>query len=269
MFPAPKPPYDESSLLANRLDGAAKETQGLIAQQDIDDADAKNRAAQANLASAKQKVTEAQAHAERLQDLVAYSKIIAPFDGIVTRRYADTGALIQAGTAGGSSSIPIVSFEQLNRLRLEFPVPESDVADVRVGDSVDISIPSLNKTFTGQVSRFAHKVDTSTRTMLTEVDVPNPDEEYTPGMYATISLTLEAQKDALVIPIQSLSLGDQPYVLVVQDNKIEKRNVEVGLKTPDSVQILSGLNENDLIVVGNVAALQLGQEVNPKLAGIQ
>ncbi len=120
--------YDESSLISSRLNAAAQETKGLIAQQDVDTATDKNRANEANLAAAKQKVFEAQANADHLRDLVAYSKVIAPFDGVVTRRYADTGALVQAGTvqagtSGNSNSMPLVSFAQLDVLRLAFPVP--------------------------------------------------------------------------------------------------------------------------------------------------
>ena len=261
---------DESGLIASRMNAAAKETQGLIAQQDLDTANDKNRADEANLTAAKQKVVEAQAHAENLRDLVAYSKIIAPFDGVVTRRYADTGALVQAGTVqagttGNSNSMPLVSFAELKRLRLEFPVPESDVAYVHVGDPVTITIVSTNKTFPGKVARFAQKVDMSTRTMLTEVDVDNPDELYTPGMYATVELTLAQEKSALTIPIQSLTSGDKPSVMVVKDNRIQKCDVTVGIETPDKAQILSGLQEGDLVVVGSKASLQLGQSATPKI----
>jgi RND family efflux transporter MFP subunit len=163
------------------------------------------------------------------------------------------------------SSMPLLSFEQVDRLRLEFPVPESDVSAVKVGEPVVVTVLSLDRTFQGTVSRFAQKIDTSTRTMLTEVDVENPEGRYTPGMYATASLTLAAQNDTLAIPIQSLSSGDQPSVLIVENNKIVKRNVKVGINTPDSVQILDGLQEGDLVVVGNSAALQAGEDVSPKL----
>jgi heavy metal sensor kinase/RND family efflux transporter MFP subunit len=261
---------DESALMASRLGAAAKETQGLIAQQDLDNANDKNRADEANLAAAQQRVVEAHANADHLRDLVAYSQILAPFDGVVTRRYADTGALVQAGTVqagttGNSNSMPLVSFEQIDKLRLEFPVPESDVAFVHVGDPVDITIVSSGKKIAGKVSRFAQKVDTSTRTMLTEVDVDNADEAYTPGMYATVRLALAEEKDALAVPIQSLTPGDPPSVMVVKDHKIEKRDVTVGIQTPDEAEILSGLDEGDFVVVGNRTSLQPGQAATPQL----
>ena len=133
--------FDETTLVANRLNAAARETKGLIAQQDIDDANDKNRSNEAKLAASRQKVAEAQANVARLEALVAYANILAPFDGVVTRRYADTGALVQAGTVQSgtsphSDSMPLVSFAELKILRLEFPVPEADVPSVHLGDVV-------------------------------------------------------------------------------------------------------------------------------------
>jgi RND family efflux transporter MFP subunit len=262
--------FDETTLTANRINAAAKEDKDLIAQQDVDDADDKNRSNEAKLAATKQKVAEAEANVARLAALVAYANILAPFDGVVTRRYADTGALVQAGTvqsgtASNSDSMPLVSFAELKTLRLEFPVPEADVPFVHVGDVVQVNVLSMGRQFKGKVARFAQKVDMSTRTMLTEVDVDNSDYAYTPGMYATVSITLAQQKNVLTVPIQSLSLGDKPSVLIVSDNKIEKKDVTVGLETPDKAEIQNGLNEGDLVVVGSKGSLQVGQSANPKL----
>ena len=257
--------YDESSLIGKRLNAAAQETKGLIAQQDIDTANDKNRADEANLAAAKQKVVEAQADADHLRDMVAYSKIAAPFDGVVTRRYADTGALVQAGTVqagttGNSNSMPLVSFAELERLRLEFPVPESVVAYVHNGNPVEVTVVSSGKTFPGTVSRYAQKVDTDTRTMLTEVDVDNPDYLYTPGMYATVRLILSEKKDALAVPIECVSTGDKSTVLVLdKDHKVREQAVKLGLETPTMAEILSGLEEGDLVVVGSRSSVQVGQ----------
>ena len=257
--------YDESSLLANRLSAASQETKGLIAQQDVDTSNAKTRADEANLAGAKQKVVEAQANADHIRDMVAYSKITAPFDGVVTRRYADTGALVQAGTvqagtSGNSNSMPLVSFAQLDRLRLEFPVPESAVAYVHVGIPVEITVVSSGKTFPGTVSRFAQRVDTDTRTMLTEVEVNNPDFLYTPGMYATVRLVLSEKKEALAVPIQCVSTGAKSTVLVLdQDHKVTEREVALGLETSTMAEILTGLSEGDEVVVGNRSSIQIGR----------
>jgi RND family efflux transporter MFP subunit len=266
--------FDETTLMAGRINAAATQTKGLIAQQDIDNANDSNRSNGAKLAAARQKVVEAQANAARLQALVDYASVTAPFAGVVTRRYADTGALVQAGTVqsgtgSNSDSMPIVSFAQLDVLRLEFPVPEADVAYVHLGDTVEVSVLSMGKQFQGKVARFAEKIDTGTRTMLTEVDVPNPDFAYTPGMYATVRLSLAQQKNVLNVPIQCISAGDTPSVLKVKDNKIQRQTITVGLETPDQAEIVSGLDEGDLVVVGNRSSLQDGQAVSPQLVNNQ
>jgi RND family efflux transporter MFP subunit len=252
--------FEETDQIDTRLQAAGKEAPGLIAQQELDTAAAKNRAGAADLQAAKQRVVEAQANADQVRSMFAYSTITAPFDGVVTKRYADTGALIQAGTASDTQAMPLVSFAELHRLRLEFPVPESAVAYVHVGNPVEVTVVSMGKTFPGTVARFAQKVDTDTRTMLTEVDVDNPDYLYTPGMYATVRLILSEKKDALAVPIQCVSTGDKSTVLVLdQDHKVREQEVTLGLETATMAEILSGLNEGDLVVVGSRSSIQIGQ----------
>ena len=251
---------EETNQLSTRLEAASKEAAGLIAQQDLDTAAARARANAANLQAARQRVVEAQANADRMRTLLSYSKITAPFDGVVTKRYADTGALIQAGTASSTQSMPLVSLAELKRLRLDFPVPESAVADVHVGDPVEVSVVSLGQTFPAKISRFAQKVDSSTRTMLAEADIDNDDFRFTPGMYATVRLMLSEKKDALAVPIQSVSAGENPTVLVLgKDHKVEERPVTLGLETSSMAEILSGLNDDDLVVMGNRSSIQLGK----------
>jgi RND family efflux transporter MFP subunit len=257
--------FEETDQIYTRLQSAAKEASGLIAQQDMDTAADRNRANAANLQAAKQRIVEAQANADRLRALLAYSKIVAPFDGVVTKRYADTGALIQAGTASTAQSMPLVRLAELKRLRLDFPVPESAVAGVHVGDPVEVSVISLGETFSARVSRFSENVDSSTRTMLTELDVDNADFRITPGMYATVQLTLSQKKDALAVPIQTVSAGENPTVLVLdKDHKVEERAVTVGLETASMAEILSGLSADDLVVMGNRSSIQLGEIAQAK-----
>lgn len=252
--------FEGSDQILTRLQAAAKEAAGLIAQQDLDTASAKNRANAANLQAAKQRVVEAQANADRERTLLSYSKITAPFDGVVTKRYADTGALIQAGTASNTQSMPLVCLAELKRLRLEFPVPESAVSNVHIGDPVEVTVVALGQTFQARVSRFSQNVETSTRTMLTEVDVDNPDFRYTPGMYSTVRLTLSEKKDALAVPIQTVSAGENPTVLVLdKDHKVQERSVTVGLETSSMAEILSGLTDSDLIVMGSRSSIQPGE----------
>ena len=252
--------FEDSDQILARLNAAAKEEAGLIAQQELDTAAAKNRANAANLQAAKQRVAEAQASADRERTLASYAKIVAPFDGVVTKRFADTGALIQAGTTSNTQSMPLVTLAELKRLRLDFPVPESVVADVHIGDPVEVNISGLGQTFTVKVSRFSQNVETSTRTMLTEVELENSDFRFTPGMYATVRLTFSEKKDVLAVPIQTVSTGENPTVLVLgKDHKVEERPVTVGLETSSMAEILSGLNDDDLVVVGSRNSIQLGE----------
>jgi RND family efflux transporter MFP subunit len=257
--------FEETDQIYTRLQGAAKDAPGLIAQQDLDTAAAKNRANAAALQGAKQKVVEAQDNADRERAMMAYSKITAPFDGVVTKRYADTGSLIQAGTASNTQSMPLITLQEQKRLRLDFPVPESAVSSVHVGDPVEVNIVSLKQTFPATVSRFTQKVDSSTRTMLAEADIDNADFRFTPGMYATVQLVLADKKDALAVPIQTVSTGENPTVLVLdKDHKVAERSVKVGLETSSKAEILSGLSADDDVVMGSRSSIQLGQEALAK-----
>jgi RND family efflux transporter MFP subunit len=252
--------FEETDLINQRLQAAAKEAAGLIAQQDLDTAAERNRANASNLQAAKQKVVEAQANADRMRTMQAYARITAPFDGVVTKRFADTGSLIQAGTTSDTQSMPLVSLAEIKLLRLDFHVPESAVAFVHVGDFVEVNIVSSGQSFPAKVSRFAQNVDTATRTMLTEVEVDNADYRYTPGMYATVRLTLSEKKDALAVPIQCVSAGENPTVLILnEDRKVEERPVTIGLETSSMAEILSGLSDHDLIVMGSRSSIPVGE----------
>ena len=131
---------------------------------------------------------------DKFNTLVAYTHIIAPFDGVITKRYADPGALIQAGTASDTQSLPLVRVSDNYRLRLDFPVSVAYVKDIHVGDPVDVVVGSLDgKSFTGIITRTTDRVDEQTRTMIAEIEVPNPDLKLVPGMYATVVLKVKAR----------------------------------------------------------------------------
>jgi len=252
--------YTNAHLIYTRLLSVNKEHPNLVAQQDLDTAQANDLTATAAIAAAK-------ANFEKFQTMVSYTQITAPFDGVVTHRYADPGTLIQAGTTSDTQALPLVRVSNNYRLRLDFPVTVDYVKDVQLGDSVEVRVDSLNgKTFTGRISRFTHDVDDNTRTMITEIEVPNPNLELVPGMYATVVLNVEKHLQALAVPTEAVSGEKTPTVYVVNhDNQIEERAVKLGLETPDKYEILSGLNEGDLVVVGNRSGFQTGQKVEPKL----
>jgi RND family efflux transporter MFP subunit len=252
--------YKNAHLDYTRLVAVNQEHPNLIAQQDLDTAEAKDLAAAASVAAAK-------ADVKKFQTMVDYTRITAPFDGVVTRRYADPGALIQAGTASDTQAKSLLRVSDNYQLRLDFPVSVDYVKYIKLGDPVEVRVESLNnKPFTGTISRFTHDVDMDTRTMTTEIEVTNLNLELDPGMYATVVLQVEKRPQVLVIPTEAVAGDKKNTVYVVTPNhEIEERTVTLGLETPDKYEVVSGLSEGDLVVMGNRSGFQAGQKVEPKL----
>jgi RND family efflux transporter MFP subunit len=254
--------YADAHTNYTRLASVVKDHPNLIAQQDLDNAEAKDRSTQAATA-------EAKAHVERYQTLLAYTRITAPFDGVITHRYVDQGALIQTGTASETQTLPLVRVSDNYRLRLDFPVSVAYVKDVHIGDSVEVKVESLGgRTFTnGIITRATFRVNDATRTMLTEIEVPNPDLELIPGMYAKVLLRVQRRPAALAIPMQAVPPGQTSSVYVVNpQHQIEERPVVLGLDTPSEFEVTSGLKEGELVFLGNRNLVHPGQQVEPKLA---
>lgn len=257
-----------------RLAGVAKAQPGLVAQQEVDDAEGKDLAAESQMEAAKgayqgaqSQLIMAKAKLSHDQALYDYSKITAPFDGVVTQRYANLGALMQAGTTS-TQATPLVRLSDESLYRLVIPVPESDVKYIHVGDPVAVRVPALNNlTVRGKVARFSVDVSGATRTMHTEVDIPNPDGKLIPGTYAEADITLGNNPAALVVPLQAIDRqGDQTSVMVVDsDNRIEIRPVTLGIQMPDYVAVSSGLTAGQQVVVSDRNGLKAGQNVKPKL----
>jgi RND family efflux transporter MFP subunit len=256
-----------------RLAEAAKRRPGLIAEQELDDARAKDQDAEAkiNVAKSTLEATEGQlavskADNQRVQSLEDYSIVTAPFTGVVTMRYADVGSLIQAGTASATQSEPVVRVAQSDLLRLRMPVPEEDVAYIHIGGEMQIRVKATGKTFAGKVVRFTRELNTSTRTMLAEVDVPNPDLSLTSGMYAETTITLQHKSNTLIVPAGAVvRQAGSSYVFVVDSqNRVVKVPVVVGIEGPNRVEISEGLSENQLVIVSGQSNYEVGQVVRPK-----
>jgi len=263
--------YDSFHSAAQRLEQAAKARPGLIAQQEIDDALARDRAAAAQVDAAKaalsgtrQQLGVSQADSQRYSSLAEYSRILAPFNGIVTWRYADTGTLIQAGTSNAGSA-PVVKVAEVDTLRLRLPVPESLAPYVHVGDPASVYVDAIAKTFQGSVTRSAGALDPATRTMQVEIDVPNKTGQLTPGMYGQVTLNVAHRNDSLTVPVQAVDqTGAQPFVLTVDGaNKVEKKTVRVGVSTPNLIEILSGVKEGDRVIAVNLSEYRDGERVAP------
>jgi len=257
----------------SRLKQASESRPGLIAEQELDDSMAKDKETAAQIESARAALAESQSQLvsartdlDRLSALEAYSHITAPFAGVVTKRYADTGALIQAGTASETQSMPVVQLAEWSKLRLVVPVPESAVPQLQLGSTVQVHVSAMNRDFEGRVARFADALNDETRTMHTEIDVQNSDGTLKEGMYAEAKIILKQQIDALTIPIQALERNSTGGTVLIVDaqGRVEERQVKLGAESSDRVEILAGLAENDRVVIGNRGEFRAGEKVRPK-----
>jgi RND family efflux transporter MFP subunit len=267
--------YTVAHLGYTRLADVQKTQPGLVAQQDIDASQGKDlqtnagvSAAKDFLAASEQGLMASKAALEKDKALYAYSHITAPFDGVITAVHAYTGALLPAGTSSNIGTSALCQLSQNDLLRLVIPVPERAVGDVRLGETVAVRVSSKNDTFNGKIVRFSDQIDPQTRTMHTEVDVPNPTYALVPGMYASIEIPLHTAKNVLVLPIQAVqptSEGKGRVLLVNSQNTIEERDVALGLQTATAVEIVSGLRENELVVFGTQGQYHPGQLVSPQV----
>lgn len=267
--------YEMAHLSLTRIQNVAQREPGLVPQQEVDEvrsrdleSEAQVAAAKSNVAAARQRIQVMQADEDRLKTMHNYETIAAPFEGVVTKRYANTGAMIQAGTASQSQAMPVVRVSQNNLLRLILPVPESSVAQVSIGRAVSVRVPALNRTFSGRVARFTDKLQLSTRTMDTEVDVPNPSLTLIPGMYAEVDLELREHKGVLAAPPDAIDgIGADTRVYKVDpQGEIRIVPVQVGLETAGEVEILHGVSEGDMLVAGRRTGLKDGDRVKPVVA---
>ena len=251
--------YGNEHLLYTRLLEVNEQHPKLVAQQDIDTARSKDASSAAALAAAK-------ANVEKYQTLVNYTKIIAPFDGVITKRSADPGALVQAGTSS-DNSMALVRISDNYHLRLDFPVSVEYVKDVHLGDPVTVRVDSLGgKLFTGKITRFSDEVNDETRTMTTELELDNLNLEIVPGMYAVVQFKFEQHPNALTVPTEAVSDPKDPVIYVINaGHEIEARPVKLGVEMPDKWEVTDGLQEGELVMIGNRSQVHPGQKVEPKL----
>src|SRR3984885_7107808 len=263
--------YQALHLQYTRLKSVSETQPGIVAQQEVDDAQSKDLAAasqsdagKASLEATQSQLSVARAKLAHDQALFDYSRITAPFSGVVTERYANLGTLVQAGTGSSTQAMPIVRLSEDDMFRLVIPVPESYVRYIHVGDHVDVRVPSLGRTLPGKVARFSVDVREDTRAMHTEVDVSNPQRMLLPGLYAEAELHLDQKQDVPTVPIQALNHeGDKSAVLVVDRSGIvQERTVMVGLQTASDAEIASGLQEGEEVVVSDRSALKAGEKVH-------
>jgi membrane fusion protein, multidrug efflux system len=263
---------DIERLTYERLKRVRDSDKRLVAQEDVDIAESKYE--------------QAKADAGALQTMVGYTKIIAPFDGVITGRFADPGALIRAG--GGDFGInataaqvspdvtegagghregggPILTLADIDKIRTYIYVPEEETPLVRRGMPAKLTFKEFpDRTFTGEVVRYANALDLTTRTMLTEIDIDNPDRKLYPRMYATVTLQLADHPDAIEIPPAAVDLSHgQPYVMAVRDGRLVRIPVTTGFNNGTLIEITSGLTSADQIVATLSPAFSEGEKVYP------
>jgi RND family efflux transporter MFP subunit len=266
--------HDVSHLSATRLASVMKERPTLVAQQDVDEVASRDRQAEAQvatakaaLAAAKSQLEFARANADKTQTLLGYTRITAPFTGVVTRRYADRGAMIQAGTSSQTQTMPVVRLSQVDTLRLILAVPESAVPAVKLKTPVTVRVPAIGRTFPGTVARFADRLDADTRTMPVEVDVANPAGELVPGMNADATITLNQSSGVLTVPVEAIDRAGPhgTVVVVTKDHIVDPRTVDVGLESASRVEVRGPIAAGDLVVIGARDQLKRGTAVTPKV----
>ena len=267
--------YSVAHVTYQRLADVQKTRPELISQQDIDVAQGKDleagsgvSAARDALAAAEQASIAAKAALDKNKAMFAYARMTAPFSGVVTKIYAYTGALLPAGTSSEKAESALCQLSQNDLLRLVIPVPERAVSDIREGQTLEVNVSGLKKNFTGKIARFSDQIDPATRTMHTEVTVPNANFELVPGMYASVKIPLHSATNVLTLPVQAIqSTGaGQGVVLVVNSsNRLERHEVKLGLETATAAEILSGLDEGATVVFGEQNQFKEGELVSPKL----
>ena len=255
-----------------RILDVSKKEPGLVPLQEVDVAHSRDLEAEAQVASAEQSI---QASISRLQAaksaldhetaLFAYTRIVSPLNGVITQRYASDGAMIQAGTSSNTQAMPVVHVAQDDVLRLMLPVPEAYVKTIHNGEPVTVSVPALNISLTGKLTRFSDRVQASTRTMTAEVDIKNTNRDLIPGMYAQVQLTLADFPNAVAVPVGAIDgEGSAGKVYVVDAaGTVHVRNVRIGIQSPQFVQTLSGLEPGQAVILGSHSGLQDGERVQP------
>jgi RND family efflux transporter MFP subunit len=221
-----------------------------ITQQDMEEARAHYKTAQADVELAKSARGGAEARVAELETLMAYARLTSPFDGVVTRRFVDRGALVQAATANNNIT-PIVTVARIDILRAFIDVPEPDAEFVARGESAVLQVAALSSAQRrGEVTRLAEALDPATRTMRTEVDLDNSSGELRPGMYGSLTISLENHPRALTIPNAALHReGGASFVYVLEAGRIHRRHVETALASDERVEIVAGVSEGESTIV--------------------
>lgn len=233
-----------------RVSEAQKKAPDLVVPQTVDNARAKLDVAKANL--------------ERTETLLGFTRITAPFAGVVTRRLVDPGAFVPAATSGSAAqNAALITLMDFSRVRVQVAVPEAEVPFIRNGLPVTMTVEELpGRAFEGALTRFAYALDEATKTMLCEVEIPNPQGDLRPGMFATVRIGVEQRTNALLVPLDALLVEKvKSSVFKVVDGKARKTPVKTGFNDGAAVEIVEGLKPDEPVIVIGRQTLGDGQPV--------
>src|SRR5712692_2195471 len=252
-----------------RLKSIRDQEPDVMPQQQVDEAKAQYDVAgamlnvsESKIKVARSEVSRAEAAKARLDTLKEYTTIRAPFDGVVIKRHVDRGALIQHASSQTNVS-PVVTVARVDTLRVFVDVNEPEVPFVKRGNPVTVAVDALpGKVFEGTATRFTTTLDPKTRTMRTEIDIPNRSGELRPGMFGSVRLALERRENALTVPASALiSEGGKSYVYTVADSKARRVEVKTGFDDGIRVEIVEGLSGSDQLIVSGKSGMKDGTPV--------
>ena len=246
---------------------AASDAAVASAEAELNLGKSQSDAAQADLDVAKAMTDVARKELEKLDELIKYARLTAPFDGVVTHRNIDLGDLVRnAQTGAGDSGQALFVISKIDKVRIRVPVPERDAPLATVGDSASISLPALRgEAIPGEIARVAGVLEEGTRTMLIEIDLPNPDGKLLPGMFGQATITLAAPGNTVTLPANAVRFDEhgQGYVYVVDDSdQVAIAEVETGLDSGEHIEITAGLQGDERVVGPHLRRLKAGQTVS-------
>src|SRR5579871_236453 len=227
-----------------------------VSAQEADQQTSGYKQAQANLASA-------DANVRRLEQLEGFKKVYAPFSGVITRRNVDPGALINAGA--GASGRELFDMARVDPLRVYTSVPQAYAPYIKVGGETYVTLQEFpGQRFKARIARTAEAIDTNTRTLLTEVDVPNKDGRLLPGSFGEVHFSVGSNVDKVTVPVNAMLFRAQGAQIAVvgPDNKIELRPINIGRDYGTTLEILGGVSISDEVVVNPPDSLEAGEQVN-------
>jgi len=247
---------DLARINAERYEGLRKTDS--VSQQEADQQSSGYEQAKANLAAA-------DANVRRLEDLESFKRVYAPFSGVLTKRNVDPGALINAGSIGGAAGKELFDMARVDPLRVYVNVPQNYAPAIQVGLEAYVTLPELpGQKFKGTVVRTAAAIDMTTRTLLTEVDVPNKDGRLLPGSFGEVHFRAGVKAQGITIPVNAMLFRQEgPQAAVVDnDGKVHLRRITIGHDYGTTLEVLGGLTVEDRIIINPADSLEEGQRVN-------